>query len=199
MLWIPLRSSWTRFSEDTQDSKEIKALIQGVQSALFFFFFSCLQKLVLFLCCSASLYSSPRQGSSPWQTCFKVMQMPPRVFKFYKRLGDVHTMVSERIKRGEQHGRCSLNKLSNRFILACMHHFFLLSDGLVIFHSYFNMFGVIVAAVIVLILVCCSYWNDGREQHADTLDLSTAPTKSLWSYLTCLLNEGIDWNCSNFL
>lgn len=123
MLWIPLRSSWTRFSEDTQDSKEIKALIQGVQSALLFFrvyrnwsfFFASLPLYIQALDRAALLGKHVSKSCKCLQDCSNCD----------KRLGDVHTMVSERIKRGEQHDKCSLNERSNSFILACMDHFFL--------------------------------------------------------------------------
>lgn len=127
MLWIPLRSSWTRFSEDTQDSKEIKALIQGVQSTLLFFsFFFRVYRNWSFFFAALPLYTQALDraallGKHVSKSC-KCLQ---DCSNCDKRLGDVHTMVSERIKRGEQHDKCPLNKHSNSFILACMHHIFL--------------------------------------------------------------------------
>ncbi len=70
-LWGAVGQS---FLKTHKPLKGIKALIQGVRSALPFFLVY--RKQPLFL-------SSHKQGSSPWQTCPKVMLMPPRLFKLW--------------------------------------------------------------------------------------------------------------------
>lgn len=61
--------------------KKSKQSIEGVLSANSSF----LLLWIPFLSCSftASPYSRPKQGNSPWQTWFKVMLMPPSLFKWW--------------------------------------------------------------------------------------------------------------------